>query len=402
MRIAHLADLHLGFRQYQRTTADGTNQREHDVALAFERAISKVIELRPDAVLFAGDIFHTVRPPNPAIIHAFNQLARLSDELPKAAIVMVAGNHDAPRTKETGCLLKLFRPLGIKIVDEGPELLDFPGLDLSVLAIPDSAGGTKSRTILRPPTENRHNVLLLHGEVAGALPRWVTQHSQTEISREQLGAEQWDYVALGHYHVCCEIAPNAFYSGSLEYASTNIWGEVREAKQRGLPGKGFIERDLESGEQTFHHIETRAVIDLKPLDATDLTAAQLNAAISSRIEASPEAIDDALVRLVVHEVPRSVTRDLDHKALREFKRRALHFHLDLRPQDVRRSLAAMTVGGKRPSLSEMLAESLKSRPLDNEADREELIAAGVDYLRQAEETEHTDIAEATRQSRESE
>ena len=62
MRLVHLADLHLGFRQYQRLTPAGINQREADVAGTFRRALDRVIALRPDLVLVAGDVFHTVRP----------------------------------------------------------------------------------------------------------------------------------------------------------------------------------------------------------------------------------------------------------------------------------------------------------------------------------------------------
>src|SRR5689334_24228281 len=97
MRLIHISDLHLGFRQYQRQTPTGINQREADVAAAFKRAIDKMIEAAPDIVLFAGDIFHAVRPTNPAILHAFTQLSRLKTSLPNATIVMIAGNHDTPR-----------------------------------------------------------------------------------------------------------------------------------------------------------------------------------------------------------------------------------------------------------------------------------------------------------------
>ena len=76
MRLVHLADLHLGYRQYQRLTPGGINQREADVAASFQRALDKVIELRPDVVMLAGDIFHNVRPTNPAILHAFGAISR--------------------------------------------------------------------------------------------------------------------------------------------------------------------------------------------------------------------------------------------------------------------------------------------------------------------------------------
>src|SRR3569833_162879 len=107
MRLVHLSDLHLGYRQYQRLTPGGLNQREADVAATFRTAIDRVIALRPDAVVVAGDVFHSVRPTNQAIISAFLQFARLRAELPDAAIVVVAGNHDVPRTTETGGILRL-------------------------------------------------------------------------------------------------------------------------------------------------------------------------------------------------------------------------------------------------------------------------------------------------------
>ena len=102
MKIAHLADLHLGYRAYHRITSRGINQREADVAEAFRRAVAHVVELRPDLVVVAGDVFHTVRPTNQAILHAFLQFSKLRRELPAAVIVLVAGNHDIPRTAETG------------------------------------------------------------------------------------------------------------------------------------------------------------------------------------------------------------------------------------------------------------------------------------------------------------
>jgi DNA repair exonuclease SbcCD nuclease subunit len=382
----------------------GINQREHDVALAFRKAIDKTIDLQPDVVLFAGDVFHNVRPTNPAIIHAFKQLSRLTQMLPDAIVVMVAGNHDTPRTSETGCLLKLFKPLGIEVVDGSPELLTFKERNLSVLAVPDM--GHSEHPVLRPQGKSRYNVLLLHGEIEGLLPPHLgmAERGTMEISKDELGAQNWDYVALGHYHVWREIAPNAFYSGSLEYTSTTIWGEVAEEarldgktwraaaprERLGKPGKGFIEWDLDSGKQTFHPIETRAVIDLPELDARGMTAAEVDQAISEHVERAP--IDDAIVRLVAKNVARHVARELDHRALREYKRRALHFQLDPRRPEVIR-VHGHAAPGRRASLAELVRDGLRSRPIDSEIDREELVAAGLDYLSQAEAVEQPVFAD---------
>ena len=208
MRLVHLSDLHLGYRQYQRLTPGGINQREADVAASFRRAVDMVLELRPDVVVVAGDLFHNVRPTNPAILHAFGQFSRLTRELPEAIVVIIAGNHDTPRSSETGCILRLFAPLGVHVVDDAPRRLAFPERDLAILAVPDVPG---ARPALVPEAGVRHNVLLLHGEVEGMLPASVTatDRASIEISREELGVERWSYVALGHYHVYRQIAPNA-------------------------------------------------------------------------------------------------------------------------------------------------------------------------------------------------
>ncbi|HRP08508.1 MAG TPA: metallophosphoesterase, partial [Gemmatimonadales bacterium] len=92
MRLAHLADPHLGYRRYTRLNARGRNQREVDVGLAFSRAISGVIEARPDAVIVAGDLFEQVRPTNSAILAAFREFARLRQGLPGAPVILIAGN----------------------------------------------------------------------------------------------------------------------------------------------------------------------------------------------------------------------------------------------------------------------------------------------------------------------
>ena len=97
MRIAHLADLHLGYRAYHRATPRGVNVREADVADAFRRAVARVVDLQPDLVLVAGDVFHTVRPSNTAIADAFRQFTVLTQGLPGVPVVMIAGNHDSPR-----------------------------------------------------------------------------------------------------------------------------------------------------------------------------------------------------------------------------------------------------------------------------------------------------------------
>jgi DNA repair exonuclease SbcCD nuclease subunit len=383
MRLVHIADIHLGFRQYQRQTPTGINQREADVARSMQRVIDKVIELRPDLVLIAGDVFHTVRPTNPAILHAFKEFSRLMAMLPDATVVMVAGNHDTPRTAETGCILRLFTPLGIKVVDDTTQQIRVGERDLTILAVPDMAQGRPS---LEPDPTSKYNILLLHGEIEGVLPKYGREldRSPMEITRKELAPEKWDYVALGHYHVYKSIAPNAFYSGSLDYTSTNSWGELAEERELGIQGKGIIEYDLEKKSQTFHSLPPRRPwVDLAPLSGAGLSPASLDEAIRDALDKCEGGIEDKIVRLVVRDVPRHILRDLDHKALRDYKRKALHFHLDTRRPEIVRPEKGQAAPGRRASLADTVRDKLRSRILTENIDREALVELGLHYLREA-------------------
>ena len=383
MRLVHLSDLHLGYRQYQRLTPGGVNQREADVAATFRASIDRVIALRPDVIVVAGDVFHSVRPTNQAILHAFIQFTRLVQALPGAIVILVAGNHDTPRSAETGGILQLFAQLGLHVVDREARRFAFPDRGLSVLAVPDVPN--MARPSLSPDPGARINLLVLHGEVQGMLPANVvaTDRASVEISHEELGASRWDYVALGHYHVYREIAPNAFYSGSIDYTSANTWGELYEERVAGIGGKGFIERDLVTGEHRFHVLPpARPLIDLPPVSGRGLTAPEVDERVRAAVDACEGGIDEKIVRLTVRDVPRHVSRELDHRAIREYKRRALNFQLDLRRPEALR-LHGTGAPGRRPSLNEIVREKLLSRALDSGVDRTALVERALAYLDEA-------------------
>ncbi len=384
MKLVHLADLHLGFRHYQRQTPSGINQREADVARAFRKAIDAVIAIEPDVIVIAGDVFHTVRPTNPAILDAYTQFSRLVQMLPDAAIVMIAGNHDQPRTAETGCILRLFGSLGIAVVDTEEKRLSFPDHDLSILAVPDNI---RPRPAYTPDPGARYNVLVVHDEVEGIINRFgsLAERASGNLSVKELDVDRWDYVALGHYHVYHQVAPNAFYSGSIEYTSTNIWGEIDEERRKGVRGKGFVEHNLATGDHHFHSISlSRRIVDIPEISAEGLTAAHLSEAICAAVDACDGGIDDKIVRVVVRDVPRHVLRELDHRKIREFKRRALHFLLDARRPIPPRLESASGAPGRRASLTETVRAMLESRNVTPGIDKKSLVDLGLRYLDEAE------------------
>ena len=116
-----------------------------------------------------------------------------------------------------------------------------------------------------------------------------------------------------------------------------------------------------------------------------MAAADLDASIAGAAQRIIGGIDGKVVRLVARDVPRHVVRELDHKALRDLQRRALHFHLDTRRPEVIRSTARSGAPGRRPSLADTLRESLRSRVLTSDIDREQLIELGLKYLDDAEQ-----------------
>ena len=387
MKLAHLADLHLGFRQFDRQTPKGTNQREADVAEAFRRAVDDLLEQRPELIVIGGDLFHSVRPTNAAILFCFRQLQRLRTGLPETPIVVIAGEHDTPRSTETGSILRLYEALGVEIVADQARRIVFPKLDLALLAVPHEALGKAERPALRPePGGPTLNVLLVHG-VHGGLgeARGTVEYGGAELTREILAPEKWDYIALGHYHTAQSIAANAWYSGSLEYLPPNPWGQLQdEAEQKkSRRGKGYLLVELPGARVTFRPIApARRHIDLPPIQGAGLNAKELDAQIAERVSAAK--IDDQIVRLVVWDVERAVARDLDHAAIRGYKARALNFQLELRRPESQRVVGAAGAGTKRQTLTETVRDFLGRRPLDAELNRETFVKLGVEYLETAE------------------
>jgi DNA repair exonuclease SbcCD nuclease subunit len=392
VRIAHLADLHLGFRQYHRLNPNGINQREADVANAFRSAVDGILLEQPDAVIVAGDLFHAVRPTNQAIVFAFKQFQRLREGLPKAPIIVIAGNHDTPRSSETGSILKLFEELGIDVAADKERRLVYPDLQLSVLAVPHEAFFSGDRPALRTAGEEIFQVLVLHGEVEGIFPadRSSAEYGGAQLTEADLTAGDWTYVALGHYHVQTRVRDRVWYCGSLDYVSSNPWGELAEEKAAGRAGgravgKSWLLADLRTGKVESKPINlARRIFDLPAIDAEGLSPAEIDKLIADRTGNITGGLDDQVVRLVIRNIPRHVARELDHTAIRGYKARALQFQLDLRrPEGVEREEGNAGPGGRR-TLPEIVTDYLGRRPLPAELARDTFVTTGRALIDRAE------------------
>ena len=351
------------------------------MARAFRLAVDGVIAAAPDLVVIAGDLFHSVRPTNAAIVFAFRQLQRLREALPRAPIVLVAGNHDTPRSVETGSILRLFEELGVDVAADESRRLVYPQLDLAVLAVPHQAL-VGARPLLRPEGPERRQLLVLHGEIEGVFPfdRSSVEYGGAVVGLAELGPSEWHYVALGHYHVRHQVAPRAWYAGALEYVSPNLWGELADDARHGHAGKGWLLADLDTGAVTPQAVAPgRAILDLEPILATGLAAGALDRLIAERLAAVPGGIADKIIRLRVYDVPRHVGRELDHAAIRGFKSEALYFHLDLRRPEIQRTVG-IGAPGRRQTLPELVRTYLAGRPLPAELDREAFVRLGGELM----------------------
>jgi hypothetical protein len=381
VKLAHIADPHLGIRQYHRQTSTGINQREADVASAFRAAIDGVVAAKPDAVVVAGDLFHSVRPTNYAIVFAFQQFQRLREALPNAPIVLIAGNHDTPRSVETGSILRLFEELGVDVASDSPRRLVYPELDLSIFAVPHVCVLTDDRPALEPEGTQKHQVLLTHFEVEGEYPTGhvAAEYGGAVVKRGALHLEEWTYVALGHYHTQHQVARNAWYAGALDYIGPNIWGEARDEVEHGSHGKGWLLADLTTGRVERHRVPLASqVLDLEPVKAEGMSAAAIDEAIALRLKTVRGGLSNKIMRLRVFDIPRHVSRELSHTAIRGFKTEALHFHLDLRRPELRRVTGLGSPG--RQTLPELVVSYLERRPLAAELNREAFVRLGRDLM----------------------
>ncbi len=367
MRIVHLADTHLGFRQLRATNDDGRNQREQDVYDAFERAIERTVQLAPAAVVHAGDLFDGYHPSSAALGIALDGIA----ELRKAGIpfITIAGNHSTPRfasAEHVFAILDRFE--GAEAVWREPRTVRIG--DLAVHAIPHQREPESLIEQLRAAASDpdaRFNVLVAHLWLEG-LPL-VGGGEANAISLSGRDIEQatgFDYIALGHLHIHAGVRENAAYAGSLERLN---WHDTAKKK-------GIIEVDLGADPWSddflvFHELPARAQIELDPIDASQVP--DLNAAIARA--AQGDGLDGAIVRLPIENATPADIAAIDRRGFESAFAHCLHAEIDA---DV---LPAPSGSGTAPrELREFL---LASKP-DN-VDADEFVARAEAYLARADE-----------------
>jgi len=319
--VCHLADVHLGYRRYNRSTKQGINQREEDVNLAFNEAVSRIISIGPDITLIAGDLFHQVRPSNSIITFCFRQIRRLAQGT-KKPVVILSGNHESPKRVDTGCALRILSEIeGVYVAEHEPQQFAFPEINLSVTCLPHASLLEGLPRGLRADDKFVHNILMVHGQIG---KQWISDFGGVDVDLKSLSPHEWDYIALGHVHIQKDIAYNASYSGATEHTASNIWSEAETSK-------GFLQISLPSKKKIFHSLSSpRDVAVIEPLDSKNLDAAQVLEGIEQRLSTVAGGIEGKILRLDILNLQREVFRNLNHKKLREWRSRCLNLTIDIK------------------------------------------------------------------------
>ena len=384
MKIIHLSDTHLGYREFHRIDPEtGINQREQDVYNAFQAAVSQILDEGPDLVIHAGDLFDNVRPNNRAINQATAQFGRLAEA--GIPTVVIAGNHDTPKISSTGTVLQSLDQLpNINAVtsDETSEggYRRIPVGDMLVHAVADAPTEDELEErleSLQPDPEYRWNVVVIHAGIRRTdQAPFSGEFNEHHLSLRELDNKHWDYVALGHYHKRMKMdLPSgtiAHYPGATERYSFN---ETNYSP-------GFLK--VEFSESGIHPqeklLDTRTFVKLDPIDCRDLTAAEIERTIEDKLP-KKEIMENGLLSLTLTEIDANTYSVLEENLLEQLRELAFETKFQIYgPEEEELDEESMVFSDLRAEFSNFMLERAK---VDRELDRQKLIELGQRYLGEA-------------------
>jgi DNA repair protein SbcD/Mre11 len=316
MKIIHVADTHLGYRNFsgKLDPARNLNQRECDVYDAWHHAVDIALERQPDLFIHAGDLFDSSRPSPRAIVEALSGFAKLRDaEIPA---VVIAGNHSTPRFRSGGSVFEILDEFGIAAVWGEPQLIRVNGL--AVHCIPHEPQAEQLLEDIRSLSLDGAadaNLLVLHAGLEGVRQGY---HEVNEIALppEALAEGEYAYVALGHLHKFQAPQLNAVYPGSLERLD---FGDVDGEK-------AVIEVDLAAGAGsdafiTRHPIPTRPMYDIA-LPCEGVGPTEVLAALEREVENL--SLEGAVIQVRLDTIQRDVWHSMDLATVNELFEPCLH------------------------------------------------------------------------------
>ena len=228
--FVHAADFHLGYSQY------GLEVRREDFDRAFQELVDKTIELKPDFMIVAGDLFNHARPSNVTLERAIKDFSRLR----KAGIPVLAvdGSHDSAPNVVTGTILNPLDSAGLIHYLPRHEGACWRKKDCCyVYGVPNFRTRRKTEELIpafmeqnKPaPDPELFNIFVLH--MALDIPSLTPPYMEAEAPPELI-PEGFDYYAAGHVHKSYK---GRFKTGLLVYSGSMETVDYEEAKN----DKGF-------------------------------------------------------------------------------------------------------------------------------------------------------------------
>lgn len=309
MHIIHFSDTHLGFQAYDNVDENGINAREQDVYDAFERVVDRICAEKPDLVIHSGDFFHRPSPSNRALTFGLEQLRRLCDlNIP---LVVIAGNHETPKTVYTSPVLRALRTLPCVYPAFGDVWENWTFGDVTVHLIPHINDNRKLFEELErlQPVAGKFNILMLHTSLGKRylMEEYGEQVFPPEFEEKLQG---FQYVALGHWHNFQQVNlhPNAWYSGSTErFSDTEIGSE-----------KGFMHLHVMADGAFSHHFEaitTRPWLKFEADHCHALSVEELREKIKTFAEGNETK--GAILSLIFNDIRVDQSLEISNQHLRE-------------------------------------------------------------------------------------
>ena len=229
--FVHASDLHLGYAQY------GLEARRQDFDNAFTEVVDKTIELKPDFMVIAGDLFHHARPSNTTLENAIRNFRRLRDS--GIHVLTVDGSHDSAPNTITGTILTPLDSAGLifHLPRHAGACWRKDGV-CYVYGIPNFRSrrrtdeGLPAFLSVNPPAPDPAvgSIFVFHGAVD--LPSVKPPYIEAEIQPDLI-PEGFNYYAAGHVH---DGYVGKFKSGLLVYSGCTETVSYDETKAR----KGFM------------------------------------------------------------------------------------------------------------------------------------------------------------------
>jgi exonuclease SbcD len=312
LRIVHLADSHLGFSSYSRLDQHGQNRIEEMVYSGFEQAVEKIIQIHPDAVVHAGDVFHHVRPKIKPLVIFQRGLQRLNGA--GIPVIVISGNHDAPKSYSQTSPFRLFDGLRGVYIAQRYQYERFEIGDYNFHCIPFCLEPQDYLDEFQKIERKGRDVLVMHGLVESLKNRKMRSVGEHEL-KDSLLKSEFDYIALGHFHGQTPIAANAWYSGSVEYFN---FGEAEDRK-------GMLLVDLETGRAEQVEVRPKYMIDHPAVDCSGMTSEELAECLLDLCH--EDEIRDRMVRITLRNVNRAAYRSIDQSRLNRLGSAALYFKI---------------------------------------------------------------------------